>query len=116
MRQPIIDGLTGVVNDADGTANGAFANYVGPPVIGKTGTAQITNGEDTSWFVGVTNPANDPRPGQAVRGAGDGGAGRLRRQRGRPDRAPGDRLPEQPHRRRRRPSPSAPASGNEQSF
>jgi penicillin-binding protein 2 len=64
VRQPIVDGLTGVVNDADGTANGAFADYVGPPVIGKTGTAQITNGEDTSWFVGVTNPANDPALGK----------------------------------------------------
>ncbi len=29
-------------------------------VVGKTGTAQNGNRQDTSWFVGITNPQNDP--------------------------------------------------------
>ncbi len=60
-RAPIEEGLAGVVDpNQRGTAGGAFANYTGVPVIGKTGTAQRPGKQDTSWFVGVTNPANDP--------------------------------------------------------
>jgi penicillin-binding protein 2 len=35
-------------------------------VIGKTGTAQRTNKQDTSWFAGITNPDNDPALPQYV--------------------------------------------------
>jgi penicillin-binding protein 2 len=61
VRAPIEEGLAGVVNpNANGTAGGAFADYVGPPVIGKTGTAERKPNQDTSWFAAVTNPDNDP--------------------------------------------------------
>ncbi len=35
-------------------------------VIGKTGTAQRSPNQDTSWFAAVTNPANDPALPQYV--------------------------------------------------
>src|SRR4029079_17797012 len=63
VQAPIEQGLAGVVNpNENGTAGGAFANYSGPPVIGKTGTAQRSGEgkQDTSWFAAITNPANDP--------------------------------------------------------
>jgi penicillin-binding protein 2 len=66
VRQPIVDGLTGVVSNQNGTAAGAFADYQGVPVIGKTGTAERKPNQDTSWFVGITNPANDPALPQYV--------------------------------------------------
>jgi penicillin-binding protein 2 len=67
VRQPIFDGLDGVVNSGEGTAYGAFQSYPGPfHVIGKTGTAQITNGQDTSWFVSILNPENNPNQPQYV--------------------------------------------------
>jgi penicillin-binding protein 2 len=59
VKGPIEAGLAGVVGQG-GTAEGAFADYLGTPLIGKTGTAQVTNGQDTSWFAAVTNPDNDP--------------------------------------------------------
>jgi penicillin-binding protein 2 len=60
VRQPIVDGLHGVIYSGDGTASGAFADYEGPTVIGKTGTAQRPPKQDTSWFAAITNPENDP--------------------------------------------------------
>jgi penicillin-binding protein 2 len=67
VRQPIVDGLTGVVANENGTAAGAFADYQGPvPVIGKTGTAERKPNQDTSWFAAITNPANDPAYPQYV--------------------------------------------------
>ncbi len=67
VRQPVLEGLDGVVNSGEGTAYGAFSGYGGPfHVIGKTGTAQVTNSQDTSWFVAVLNPDNDPNQGQYV--------------------------------------------------
>jgi penicillin-binding protein 2 len=66
VRQPIEDGLSGVVTDPAGTAYGAFRDYQGVKVIGKTGTAQRKPNEDTSWFVGMTNPDNDPALPQYV--------------------------------------------------
>jgi penicillin-binding protein 2 len=68
IRATILPGLEGAVNEGDGTAYPAFQGYQGPPVAGKTGTAQIeTKGvQDTSWFVGFTNPANDPSVPQFV--------------------------------------------------
>ena len=32
------------------------------PLIGKTGTAQRPGKQDTSWFVGVTNPDSTTPP------------------------------------------------------
>ena len=67
VRAPIEAGLAGVVNpNANGTAGGAFADYTGMPVIGKTGTAQRSGKQDTSWFASVTNPDNDPALPQYV--------------------------------------------------
>ncbi len=66
VRQPIEAGLAGAVNDPSGTAYATFRDYQGVQVIGKTGTAQRPPKQDTSWFVGITNPANDPLFGQYV--------------------------------------------------
>jgi penicillin-binding protein 2 len=66
VRQPILDGLAGVVADGSGTAFAAFSDYLGVRVIGKTGTAQVSNGQDTSWFAAITNPDNDPALPQYV--------------------------------------------------
>ena len=67
VRQPVLDGLDGVVHSGEGTAYGAFSTYDGPfRVVGKTGTAQVTNGQDTSWFVSILNPDNDPAQPQYV--------------------------------------------------
>ncbi len=60
VRGPIEAGLAGVITDGRGTASGAFSDYVGVPVIGKTGTAERKPNADTSWFAAITNPANDP--------------------------------------------------------
>jgi penicillin-binding protein 2 len=59
VRTPIAEGLAGVVQEG-GTAANAFADYQGPPVIGKTGTAERRPNQDTSWFAAITNPDNDP--------------------------------------------------------
>ena len=66
VRQPIVDGLHGVIYDQDGTAAGAFSDYQGAPLIGKTGTAERKPNQDTSWFAAVTNPDNDPALPQYV--------------------------------------------------
>ena len=68
IRNPILEGLIGVVNNGEGTAYSAFRNYTGPTFAGKTGTAQVQNGkiDDTSWFVGFTNAENDPALPQYV--------------------------------------------------
>lgn len=60
VRDIMLRGLRGVVNDEEGTAYHAFLGYEGPPVAGKTGTAQIRGKEDTSLFVGMV-PADQPR-------------------------------------------------------
>jgi len=65
-RQPIFDGLYGVVNSGEGTAYAAFLGYEGPTAIGKTGTAQNTGRGDTSWFAGIMNADNDPTRPQYV--------------------------------------------------
>jgi penicillin-binding protein 2 len=66
VRNAIVSGLTGVVHDG-GTAAGAFNDYQGIDVIGKTGTAQRSGSiQDTSWFAGITNPQNDPTLPQYV--------------------------------------------------
>ena len=68
VRAPILSGLSGAVNASDGTANAAFNGYTGPPVVGKTGTAQQPPPqEDTAWFVGIINPdPTDPKQPQYV--------------------------------------------------
>ncbi|MBV8981771.1 MAG: penicillin-binding protein 2 [Acidimicrobiia bacterium] len=61
VRDPIMQGLTGVVTDGRGTAVGAFAGFPFStfPVAGKTGTAQAGNKQDTSLFVAF-GPTTDP--------------------------------------------------------
>jgi penicillin-binding protein 2 len=65
VRDPILEGLHGAINSGEGTAYGAFADYVGYSIVGKTGTAQVS-GEDTAWFVCVMNPENNPNQPQYV--------------------------------------------------
>jgi penicillin-binding protein 2 len=58
VRIPIMDGLVRVVSGGRGTARGAFSDYVSGSVAGKTGTAENTPPkQDTSLFVGITNPS-----------------------------------------------------------
>jgi penicillin-binding protein 2 len=68
-RNPILQGLLGVVNSPSGTGYGAFHAYANFnlstfPVAGKTGTATVlVNGqkkEPNSWFVGF-GPVSSPR-------------------------------------------------------
>ncbi len=66
VREPVLAGLDGVVNSGEGTAYFSFNNYEGVHVAGKTGTAQASNKQDTSWFAAITNPANDPALPQYV--------------------------------------------------
>ena len=68
VRATILSGLSGAVNASDGTAKAAFNGYTGPPLVGKTGTAQQPPPqEDTAWFVGIINPdPTDPKQPQYV--------------------------------------------------
>ncbi len=66
VRAPIESGLEGVISNELGTAHGAFRDYAGVKLLGKTGTAQRTGKQDTSWFVAITNPDNDPALKQYV--------------------------------------------------
>jgi penicillin-binding protein 2 len=60
-RSVMMAGFEGVVDDDDGTAYGAFRGFPldAVPVAGKTGTAQVQDKADTSWFVGYL-PAHAP--------------------------------------------------------
>src|SRR3954452_13402520 len=62
VRDPIMQGLTGVVSDGRVTAAGAFAGFPFAtfPIAGKTGTAQAGNKQDTSLFVAY-GPTPDPQ-------------------------------------------------------
>ena len=66
VRNPILTGLEGVVQNPRGTAYGTFQHYAQFsesvfPVAGKTGTASNqANQEPNSWFVGFA-PANAPK-------------------------------------------------------
>jgi penicillin-binding protein 2 len=62
MRQPILEGLRGVVAHPDGTAFYAFAGFPNNtfPVAGKTGTAQVHNKHDTAVFASFA-PADNPQ-------------------------------------------------------
>jgi penicillin-binding protein 2 len=55
--QPLLTGFEGAVQDANGTANGAFQGSLFPInlLAGKTGTADTVPGkEPTAWFIGFT--------------------------------------------------------------
>ncbi|CAN5687342.1 penicillin-binding protein 2 [soil metagenome] len=62
MRQPMLDGLTGVTNGERGTAVRAFSGFPHTtwPVAGKTGTAEVNGKADSSVFAGF-GPTFDPR-------------------------------------------------------
>jgi penicillin-binding protein 2 len=66
VRNPILQGLTGVVNNPRGTAYGPFHSIINFslssfPIAGKTGTATTSkNLEPTSWFVGF-GPTTHPK-------------------------------------------------------
>ena len=62
VRNPILAGLRGAVQDAKGTARGAFAGFALDqlPVAGKTGTAQVTGRQDTAVFASFA-PVEHPR-------------------------------------------------------
>jgi len=66
VRNPILQGLLGVINDPHGTAYGTFHSYAtfnmnAFPIAGKTGTASNAPGlEPNSWFVGF-GPVGAPR-------------------------------------------------------
>jgi penicillin-binding protein 2 len=61
VRGPVMDGIKGVVSSQEGTAYFSFNTYEGPPVAGKTGTAQAgQDRQDHSWFAGIQNPDDDP--------------------------------------------------------
>ncbi|MGH9267680.1 MAG: penicillin-binding protein 2, partial [Acidimicrobiales bacterium] len=77
QRQPILEGLRGVVNRTEGTAYWAFAGFPFErlSVAGKTGTAQVSRLQDTALFVAFA-PVEAPRYAVAVvmEEAGFGGA------------------------------------------
>jgi penicillin-binding protein 2 len=54
IRQPIVEGLTGVTRSGGGTARSSFRGFPEQFVVaGKTGTAQVSGGRaDTALFVG----------------------------------------------------------------
>jgi penicillin-binding protein 2 len=66
VRDPILQGLTGVVNNPLGTAYGTFHSIVNFslssfPIAGKTGTASNgKNLEPNSWFIGF-GPTTKPK-------------------------------------------------------
>ncbi len=66
VRNPILQGLTGVVESPQGTAYGTFHSVVNFslasfPIAGKTGTASNAPGQEpNSWFVGF-GPVSKPR-------------------------------------------------------
>ena len=67
MRQPILEGLRGVVSQEEGTAFYAFAGFPNNifPVAGKTGTAQVAKKHDTALFAAFA-PADNPQYAIAV--------------------------------------------------
>ena len=101
-RMAVLAGLQRAVGTREGTAAAAFAGFPldRVPVVGKTGTAQVTGKADTSLFAAVA-PADDPALRRRRRRRG----GRLRLDGRRPDRPPGPRGPD------RRPAPPPPPAG-----
>lgn len=62
-RFSIVSALTGVVNEAGGTAS--WIKLPGIAIAGKTGTAQNPHGDNHAWFVCFA-PADDPQVAVAV--------------------------------------------------
>lgn len=62
VRQPVLQGLEGVVSSSTGTAFRAFQGFplATFPLAGKTGTAQVTGKQDTSVFVAF-GPVDAPQ-------------------------------------------------------
>jgi penicillin-binding protein 2 len=61
VRDPILQGLRGVVDREEGTAYYSFAGFPrGFPVAGKTGTAQVHGKQDTAVFAAFA-PADNPQ-------------------------------------------------------
>ncbi len=76
LRDPILQGLRGVVSREEGTAFFAFSGFpAGVSVAGKTGTAQVRGKQDSALFAAFA-PVEDPRFAVAVvlEEAGFGGA------------------------------------------
>ncbi len=68
-RQPIVDGLLGVTQGAEGTAVAAFDDYpVAWPIAGKTGTSQKQGEQNTSLFAAF-GPVVPDQPPQYVAAA-----------------------------------------------
>lgn len=61
LRQPILEGLKGVITQEEGTGFFAFAGFPNNifPVAGKTGTAQVDNKQNTAVFAAFA-PADAP--------------------------------------------------------
>jgi penicillin-binding protein 2 len=61
-RNELLEGFRNAVASGDGTAFPVFRSFrpSSYPIAGKTGTAQVTGKQDTSWFVSYA-PANDPQ-------------------------------------------------------
>jgi penicillin-binding protein 2 len=49
-----------VICSPEGTAHAAFEGYECGQVMGKTGTAEVGEKQDTALFVGITPPRVDP--------------------------------------------------------
>jgi penicillin-binding protein 2 len=60
LRSAMSTGFSGALNNAKGTAHKVFENWQGPPIAGKTGTAQVQGKGDTSWFA-TYFPADNPQ-------------------------------------------------------
>lgn len=88
-KLPVDEGILASIRSAlvgvtgpDGTAGGAFAGFPMDKVqvAGKTGTAEVANKQDTSWFASFA-PASDPKfvvVGMIAEGGQGGqGAGRM---------------------------------------
>jgi len=65
LRDPILQGMRGVVSSSYGTANNAFTGYSGLTVAGKTGTAQQTGAQDSALFASF-GPVDNPQYAVAV--------------------------------------------------
>lgn len=67
IRNPILQGLKGVISGSEGTAVAAFRGFPVDrfPVAGKTGTAQVSRKHDTAVFAAFA-PADAPQYSVAV--------------------------------------------------
>lgn len=67
QRQPLVEGLTGVMTAKGGTATGVFSGFPHDafPVAGKTGTGQVSGKADTALFAAF-GPVPEPRYAVAV--------------------------------------------------